>query len=57
MKVWIQKKSPKNLQEFDKLVVEAFAALCTEGYCKTLYDSMPRRLPMVIDNRGFRIKK
>ena len=53
LKVWI-KKNPKNLQE---LVVEAFAALCTEDYCKKLYDSLPRRLPMVINNRGFRTKK
>ena len=50
-------KKPKKSKELDKLVVEAFAALCIEDYCKKLYDSLLRRLPMVISNCGFRIKK
>ena len=35
MKRWIQRKHPKNLQELDKLVNEAFTALCDEEYCKS----------------------
>ena len=56
MKRWIQRKHPKNLQELDKLVNEAFTALCDEEYCKKLYALMLKRLEMVIENRGFRIK-
>ena len=57
MKVWIQKKGPTNLAELDKFVVEAFNTLCTKEYCESLYESVPKRLPMVIENYGFRIKK
>lgn len=57
MKVWIQKKGPKNLVELDKFVFEAFNELCTKEYCESLYNSVPKRLPMVIENLGFRIKK
>ena len=56
MKQWVQKRNPKNLQELDKLVNEAFTALCTKEYCEKLYNSMLKRLEMVIKNRGFRIK-
>ena len=57
MKVWIQKKGPKNLAELDKLVVEAFNTLCTKEYCESLYKLVPKRLPMVIENNGLRVNK
>ena len=57
MKVWTQKKGPTNLAELDKYIVEAFNTLCTKEYCESLYESVPKRLPMVIENYGFRIKK
>ena len=57
MKVWTQKKGPTNLAELDKFVVEAFNTLCTKEYCESLYESVPKRLPMVIENYGFRIKR
>ena len=56
MKRRIQRKHPKNSLELDKLVNEAFTALCDEEYCKKLYASMLKRLEMVIESRGFRIK-
>ena len=56
MKRWIQRKHPKNLQELHELVNEAFTVLYDEEYCKKLYASMLKRLEIVIENRGFRIK-
>ena len=49
-------KRPRNFQGLDKMVFEAFTALCTEDYCKKLYGSMAKRLELVIENLGFRIK-
>ena len=53
MKRWIQRNHPKNLQGLDKLVNEAFTALCDEEYCKKLYVLVLKRLEKVIEHRGF----
>lgn len=48
--------SPKNLQELDEMIKQAWTSICTPEYCKSLFVSLPRRINQVIDNQGSRIK-
>ena len=36
---------------------ESLSPIVVAEYCESLYESVPKRLPMVIENYGFRIKK
>ena len=52
----VQARMPQNLDELDRFVQEAFKEIITPEYCKKLYDSIPKRLNLVIKKKGFRIK-
>ena len=52
----VQARLPQNLDELDRFVQEAFKEIITPEYCKKLYDSIPKRLNLVIKKKGFRIK-
>ena len=52
----VQARVPQNLDELDRFVQEAFKEIITSEYCKKLYDSIPKRLNLVIKKKGFRIK-
>ena len=46
----------QNLDELDRLVQEAFKEIITPEFCRKLYDSVPKRLNLVIKKKGFRIQ-
>ena len=52
----VQARVPQNLDELERFVQEAFKEIITPEYCKKLYDSIPKRLNLVIKKKGFRIK-
>ena len=52
----VQARVPKTLDELDQFVQEDFKEIITSSYCQKLYDSMPKRLDLVIKSKGFRIK-
>ena len=52
----VQARVPQNLDELDRLVQEAFREITTPEYCKKLYDSIPKRLNLMIKKKGFRKK-
>ena len=52
----VQARVPKTLDELDQFVQEGFKEIITPSYCQKLYDSMPKRLDLVIKSKGFRIK-
>ena len=52
----VQARVPQNLDELDRFVQEAFKEIIMPEYCKKLYDSLPKRLNLVIKKKGFRIK-
>ena len=51
----VQARMPQNLDELDRFV-QVFKEILTPEYCKKLYDSIPKRLNLVIKKKGFRIK-
>ena len=52
----VQAQVPQNLDELDRFVQKAIKEIITPEYCKKLYDSIPKRLNLVIKKKGFRIK-
>ena len=52
----VQARVPQNLDGLDWFVQEALKEIITPEYCKKLYDSIPKRLNLVIKKKGFRIK-
>ena len=52
----VQARVPKTIDELDQFVQEGFKEIITPSYCQKLYDSMPKRLDLVIKSKGFRIK-
>ena len=52
----VQARVPQNLDELDRFVQEAFKENITPEYCRKLYDSIPKRLNLVIKKKGFCIK-
>ena len=52
----VQAREPQNLHELDRFVQEAFKETIAPEYCKKLYDSIPKRLNLVIKKKDFRIK-
>ena len=56
MKNYVAEKYPKNLVELERLIKEAWEAICTPDLCKKLFDSMYSRCEAVIYNKGARTK-
>ena len=54
LKNYVQTKMLKNLTELDQFVKQRFKEICTSEYCKK-YATMPKRLDLVIEQKGFRI--
>ena len=52
----VQGRLPENLDELERFVEEAFKEIITPEYCKKLYDSIPKRLKLLIKKKGFRIE-
>ena len=52
----VQARVPQNLDELDRFVQEAFKEIITSEYCRKLYDSVSKRLNLVIKKKDFRIK-
>ena len=52
----VQARVPQNLDELDRFVQKAIKEIITPEYCKKLYDSIPKRLNLMIKKKGFRIK-
>ena len=52
----VQARVPQNLDELDRFVQAAFKEIITSKYCRKLYDSIPKRLNLVIKKKGFRRK-
>ena len=52
----VQAQVPQNLDKLDRFVQEAHKETITPECCKKLYDSIPKRLNLVIKKKGFRIK-
>ena len=52
----VQARVPQNLDEIERFVQEDFKEIITPEYCKKLYDSIPKRLNLVVKKKGFRIK-
>ena len=49
----VQARVPQNLDELDRFVQEAFKEIITPESCQKLYDSIPKRLNLVIKRKVF----
>ena len=50
---YIRNIVPQNLDELERFVQQAFKEISMPEYCKKLYDSISKRLQLVIENKGF----
>jgi hypothetical protein len=56
IKAMLQKRTVKTLEDIRRHVQECWEAVCTPELCGKLFDSIPKRLEMVVHSEGARLK-